>query len=338
MPTTSSWVSGTASAPDSVVEQEVDVGLRRLRDVGDRAGRGLVGDADVGQAAALSDREDPAVALARHRDVERSGQSAEALERDDEVRAEAGAQAQFVDQLAGPDAGGVDHRAGADVEGLAGQLVAQPRAVAGELGRAAARDDPRAVQRGGAGEADGQARVVLELGVPGQEAAAQAVARDAGGETQQLVDVGAPRAREVAGRGAGEAAQAVAEREADAGEALGARVDLRRQRHGLHDRPDEVRCGLGEQDVALAGALHGDADRALGQVAQAAVDELGAPAARAPGQVAALDERDAQPARGGVQRDAGAGDAAADDEEVERRAVAQRFEVGGAAVGVEEAL
>ena len=50
-----------------------------------------------------------------------------------------------------------------------------------------------------------------------------------------------------------------------------------------------------------------DADRALGEVAQAAVDELGAPAARAPGEVAALDERDAQPARGGVERGAGAG-------------------------------
>ena len=191
---------------------------------------------------------------------------------------------------------------------------------------------------GGAGEADGQPRVVFELGVPGQEAAAQAVAVDAGGEAQQLVDVDAPRAREVGGRGAGAAAQAVAQREADAGEALGARVDGRRQRHGLHDRPDEVRRGTGEQDMALTGALHGDADRALREVAQAAVDELGAPAARAPGQVAPLDERDAQAARGGVQRGAGAGDAATDDEQVERRAVAQRLEVGGAAIGVEEAL
>jgi hypothetical protein len=53
------------------------------------------------------------------------------------------------------------------------------------------------------------------------------------------------------------------------------------------------------------------------QVAQAAVDEL-ARAARGAGRVVGtLQQRDAVAARRGVERDAGAGDAAADDDDVE---------------------
>ena len=55
---------GSAGPParvDSVSSRKSMSACGRLRDVGDRAGSGLVGDADVGHAAALSDREDPAV-------------------------------------------------------------------------------------------------------------------------------------------------------------------------------------------------------------------------------------------------------------------------------------
>ena len=53
------------------------------------------------------------------------------------------------------------------------------------------------------------------------------------------------------------------------------------------------------------------------QVAQAAVDELGRAAARPRGEVGLLDQSDAVSARGGVERHPGAGDPAADDDDVE---------------------
>ena len=86
-----------------------------------------------------------------------------------------------------------------------------------------------------------------------------------------------------------------------------------------HERQqlDEVRR-VAAQPLALVERLVDEADVALLQVAQAAVDELGALRRRAAGEVVALDERRAQAPRGGVEGDAGAGDAAADDEHVER--------------------
>jgi len=54
------------------------------------------------------------------------------------------------------------------------------------------------------------------------------------------------------------------------------------------------------------------------------------------GEVAPLEQRDAQPARGCVERHARADDPAADHEDVNRRALGgQRLEIGGAAGGVQ---
>jgi len=50
----------------------------------------------------------------------------------------------------------------------------------------------------------------------------------------------------------------------------------------------------------------------MGEVAQAAVDELGAPAARTECQVTALEQRYREPAAGGVEGPSRAGDASAD--------------------------
>src|SRR5262249_42677675 len=82
------------------------------------------------------------------------------------------------------------------------------------------------------------------------------------------------------------------------------------------ERPDEVR-GVAQEPAALAQGLADEADVAEFEVAEPAVDELGGGAAGAGGEVALVDEADAEPAEGGVQRDAGAGDAAAEEEEVE---------------------
>ena len=78
----------------------------------------------------------------------------------------------------------------------------------------------------------------------------------------------------------------------------------------------EVRGDLA-QAGALAGGLAHQRDVALLQVAHAAVDQLRAPARRAGGEVDRLEERHRQAAQCGVARDAGARDAAADDDEIE---------------------
>ena len=69
--------------------------------------------------------------------------------------------------------------------------------------------------------------------------------------------------------------------------------------------------------VALAAGEAGDAELHLLEVAEAAVDQLRRSRGGAGGDVAALDQEDLQPALGGVERDAAAGDAAADDHEIE---------------------
>ena len=74
------------------------------------------------------------------------------------------------------------------------------------------------------------------------------------------------------------------------------------QRPQERHRRDEVRRDPREQQLALAQRLADEPDVAHLEVAQAAVDEL-ARRARGPGrEVARLDERDAQPARGRVER------------------------------------
>ncbi len=102
------------------------------------------------------------------------------------------------------------------------------------------------------------------------------------------------------------------------------------QRNQLRHRLHEVRGVAGHQDSAFDGAAPRDADVARRQVSQAAVHQLGAPPAGAERQVVLLHQRHAQPAGRRVQRDTGAGDAAADDEHVERLAVGQCRKLGGA--------
>ena len=68
---------------------------------------------------------------------------------------------------------------------------------------------------------------------------------------------------------------------------------------------------------ALDGTLVGDADLAVGEVAQPAVDELAGPARRAEREVVGVDGEHGQPAGDGVEGDADAGDAEPDDEDVD---------------------
>ena len=223
------------------------------------------------------------------------------------------------DQLAGPDAGGVDDGAGADGAGLAGAGVGERGAVA----ESASLDlDPRVhpgpVGGGGAGDREDEAYVVLELAVPGQDRAAQPLASYDGGEGERLGDTDPtwPGKRLAAGpRGQ---PQQVAGADAAAGQRGLGPPDARGERHQHRQRPDQVGRGGLHQDAALDGALVGDVELALGQVAQPAVHQLGAPAAGAEGDVLGVDGDHVEAAGGGVERDAGAGDAQADDEDVGR--------------------
>ena len=101
------------------------------------------------------------------------------------------------------------------------------------------------------------------------------------------------------------------------GAEVGALPDAAAQRPQERDRRDEVGREPREQQLALAQRLAHEPDVAHLEVAQAAVDELARRARGAGGEVARLDQPDAQAARGGVERRARAGDAAADDEHVE---------------------
>jgi hypothetical protein len=72
-----------------------------------------------------------------------------------------------------------------------------------------------------------------------------------------------------------------------------------------------------EEAVALDAGLEDEAEVAVLEVADAAVDEAGGAAGGATGEVLALDEGDAEATEGGISGDATAGDAAADDEDIE---------------------
>ena len=131
------------------------------------------------------------------------------------------------------------------------------------------------------------------------------------------------------------APQHVSQGEPHARKTLRPLVDPVPERDHLRDRADEVRRRAPKQDLALASTLERDVHGALRQVAKAAVHELRAPAAGAPGQVAALDESHAQAAGGGIEGDPRADHAATHHEHVERWSVAKLFEVRAALRGVQ---
>jgi len=103
----------------------------------------------------------------------------------------------------------------------------------------------------------------------------------------------------------------------------------------ISTRPDQL-GGEAQQQVALAAGLTGRRDVPLADVAETAVDHLGRPAGGPGGEILALDDEGAHPARGRVPQHAGTGDSAADDQQI--HAVAgRRLEVPGA-VGKRPAL
>ena len=265
------------------------------------------------------------------------------LARDDHVRAAAGPDDRHLGlvvqllgpQAVGPHAGGVDDAWRADRELLAALGVAHVGAA-----RAAV-----LLQQRGDLEPVGEHRAeALGLGEHGQHephvvglAVVEQVAAGglAGGERgQQLGDLGAVD-HAVAGRAPVLRAVEVAVAHAAAAQRRAPQpVDRHHVVHvqpeadqpvgpgaleGGHDhrqRPHQVRRERGV-DLALEQRLADEPEVEVLQVAQAAVDELARARRGAGGVVRLLHQGDRVAARGGVQRHAGAGDAAADHEHVE---------------------
>ena len=86
--------------------------------------------------------------------------------------------------------------------------------------------------------------------------------------------------------------------------------------HDQRQRAHQMRRQRHHQ-LALEQGLADEPEVEVLQVAQAAVDELARAAGGPRGEVRALEQRHAVAARGGVQRDARAGDAATDDDDIE---------------------
>ena len=165
-------------------------------------------------------------------------------------------------------------------------------------------------------EPDGEVHArVVELAVVVQHAPAQPLLFEHGEALERLLGID-----EAARLQVGAARQPVVELQA--GEVVGDLqpvVQRRDDRQGVAEvRRDTQQHRPLVQSVAHEVELRAVEvlDRLL-QVAHAAVDELGAAAAGTAGEVSALDQRDTQAARGGVERYPRAGGASADHEQVE---------------------
>ena len=169
----------------------------------------------------------------------------------------------------------------------------------------------------GGGADDGQ-RVpgVVDLGVPVADRAADDVPAQARERRQRRparTGAGAAAISAPAGRTRRRARRRGRRRRRSRRAARPAEVE--RQQEG--QRRDQVRRDGLHQPGPLRQRLVDQREGELLQVAQAAVDQLAGPAGGAGREVAGLEQRHRQPAAGRVQRGTGAGDPAADDQDVD---------------------
>ena len=195
------------------VEQEPDLPRRRLRHIGNRPGRLLVGQPQVDPPELLGHREDEPVELAGDRNRQRGSGIPEGLGVEDEVGAAAGTQLQRRVDLAGPYPGGVDDGARGDVERFTGELIGQLHRVAGGLRCRRVGQDPGPALRGGARDRGDQPGVVDQLPVIGQQPTVQTVAPNSRRHVDRALGRNTLRARQNRRRCAGGLAQHVAGQE-----------------------------------------------------------------------------------------------------------------------------
>ena len=313
-------------------QEVVDVVLGALRIV-DAAVVVGVGGADVGElavghdehrAAVLGDRDDRGDGVAHEvvgdREVHPLGRP---------HRVGVGALVEGADPV-GPDAGGVDDGVGRDGELVTVGGDGDPVDVAGgALGEAGHRDPVghhrAVVQRCGAADGDNETGVVGG-GVEVEVAADQVL----GGQRRHVLErlgLGDPLVELADLEPAGDvvAPHGGAEQAGDLG---GDHAALAEHGQEKGEELHEVRR-IGEEALTLGEGFVDELDVALLQVTEPAVNELGRLGRRARGEVVAFDERHLETTRRGIERDAGAGDATADDNEVEGL-VAEAIEGRGA--------
>ena len=312
-----------------VVEQVVHLARRGHRIVGDR--RRHLGGAHQQTALPRQYENHPAILGARYQEAGVGRGKARAQH---EVGAGADAQQRGAvgvverAQAVHVGSGGVQHHARAHRPGGAGELIAHRRAgdtaarIGGESLHRQVVGDRGALLGGGHGEGEIHARVV-ELAVVVHHAAAQAARRSVAAHLlAQVREAGEDMlARHEFGAVQGIlAGQAVVQPQADP--VVGMLAELI-QRHEDRQFVHQVRRQL-QQRLPLAQRLAHQAElgavdplHRLFQVAHTAVYQLGAAAAGAAGEVGALHQRYPQPARGGIERAAAAGGAAADHQQVE---------------------
>ena len=220
----------------------------------------------------------------------------------------------LLEQAVRGDADGGDRVPGADVEAAPGQPVLGPdaedaaRLVAEEADGPDPRRHRRTVGRSRARHVDGIEGVVL-LGVAEAHCSDQRVRPQGGGGLQ------GGAAREMAGAGQMPAGPQVIQKQS--GAHVRALPPSAREREEELDRPHEVRRQLRQQQAPFSQGLVHEPELEHLEVAQPAVDQLARPARRSGGDVDRLDQPGRQAARHRVERDADAGDPAADDEDVE---------------------
>ena len=126
--------------------------------------------------------------------------------------------------------------------------------------------------------------------------------------------------------------------EQEAGADVGAFPRTPRQQQQEGERANQMGREAIEHAGPLVQGLADETELQMFQVAQTAVDQLARAARGSRGQVARLDQRDPQTARGRVERSAAADHAAADDRDVEhlvghpRQCTAPLLEAEGAVV------
>ncbi len=185
--------------------------------------------------------------------------------------------------------------------------------------------------RSGPRDGGDQSGIVDQLSVVGQQATVEAIPSNGRGHLTDALRGNAARAGQDGRRCARRLTQYVAGEEPGPYQCPLHSAHRGQQRDQLRHSPDQMRSVARHQDSALDRASPGDADIAARQIAQPAVHQLGAPPAGAECEIVLFHQRHSQASGRGVQRDAGAGDAATDHDDVGRLAIGQRRQVGGAA-------
>ena len=106
----------------------------------------------------------------------------------------------------------------------------------------------------------------------------------------------------------------VVEEQAEADQPGRSQRCLMRQHEG--QRPDDVR-GVAKQHLALDQRLADQAELVIFEIAQPAMDQLGAGRGGGAREIVLLDQQDAEAAARGIAGDPGTVDAAADDQQID---------------------